>query len=123
MSNLYWNNETWFFLFWRKQNERRNNSNRQSKGSVGKSFSCINIGVGLAREWKKVLLVDFDPQASIIIALGYPQPDQLPVTVTDVMTKVIEDEPFQRNEGIFTAQKVLIYCPQAFDYQTWKLLW
>lgn len=91
------------FLFWRKQNERRNNSNRQSKGRRWQVLFCINIGVGLAREWKKVLLVDFDPQASIIIALGYPQPDQLPVTVTDVMTKVIEDEPFQRNEGIFTA--------------------
>ena len=73
------------------------------KGGVGKSFSCINIGVGLARAGKRVLLVDFDPQASMTIALGYPQPDQLPETVTDVMTKVIEDEPFQRNEGIFTA--------------------
>ena len=33
------------------------------KGGVGKSFSCINIGIGLARAGKKVLLVDFDPQA------------------------------------------------------------
>ena len=41
------------------------------KGGVGKSFSCINIGVGLARAGKKVLLVDFDPQASMTIALGY----------------------------------------------------
>lgn len=71
------------------------------KGGVGKSFSCINISVGLARADKKVLLVDFDPQASMTIALGYPQPDQLPTTVTDVMTKIIEDEqPIQRGEGI-----------------------
>ena len=70
------------------------------KGGVGKSFSCINIGVGLARAGKRVLLVDFDPQASMTIALGYPQPDQLPVTVTDVMTKIIEDEPIQRGAGI-----------------------
>ena len=40
------------------------------KGGVGKSFSCINIGIGLARAGKKVLLVDFDPQASMTIALG-----------------------------------------------------
>ena len=53
------------------------------KGGVGKSFSCINIGIGLARAGKKVLLVDFDPQASMTIALGYPQPDQLPVTISD----------------------------------------
>ena len=70
------------------------------KGGVGKSFSSINIGVGLAKAGKKVLLVDFDPQASMTIALGYPQPDQLPATVTDVMTKIIEDEPIQRGEGI-----------------------
>ena len=70
------------------------------KGGVGKSFSCINIGIGLARSGKKVLLVDFDPQASMTIALGYPQPDQIPVTVTDLMTKIIEDEPIQRGEGI-----------------------
>ena len=70
------------------------------KGGVGKSFSCINIGIGLACAGKKVLLVDFDPQASMTIALGYPQPDQLHTTVTDIMTKIIEDEPLQRGEGI-----------------------
>ena len=62
------------------------------KGGVGKSFSCINIGVGLARTGKKVLLVDFDPQASMTIALGYSQPDQIPATISDIMTKIIEDE-------------------------------
>ena len=61
------------------------------KGGVGKSFSCINIGVGLARAGKKVLLVDFDPQASMTIALGYPQPDQIPVTVTDLMTMIFDE--------------------------------
>ena len=66
----------------------------------GKSFSCINIGVGLAKAGKRVLLVDFDPQASMTIALGYPQPDHIPMTVTDLMTKIIEDEPIQRGEGI-----------------------
>ena len=59
------------------------------KGGVGKSFSCINIGIGLARAGKKVLLVDFVPQASMTIGLGYPQPDQIPVTVNDLMTKII----------------------------------
>ena len=60
------------------------------KGGVGKSFSCINIGIGLARAGKKVLLVDFDPQVSMIIALGNPQLDQNPVTITDLMAKIIE---------------------------------
>ena len=81
------------------------------KGGVGKSFSCINIGVCLARAGKKVLLVDFDPQASMPIALGYPQPDQIPVTVTDLMTKIIEDEPIQHGEGIIHHQEGIDLLP------------
>ena len=50
------------------------------KGGTGKTCTCANLGVGLAREGKKVLLVDFDPQSSLTISLGYDKPDDLPVT-------------------------------------------
>lgn len=56
------------------------------KGGTGKTTTCENLGIGLAREGKHVLLVDTDPQASLTIALGYPRPDDLPVTLTDLMT-------------------------------------
>ena len=55
------------------------------KGGVTKTTTCTNLGIGLAMEGKKVLLVDTDPQGSLTISLGYPQPDQLPVTITDLM--------------------------------------
>ena len=42
------------------------------KGGTGKTTTCENLGIGLAREGKHVLLVDTDPQASLTIALGHP---------------------------------------------------
>ena len=41
------------------------------KGGVGKTTSCVNLAVGLAREGKRVLVVDNDPQGSMTASLGY----------------------------------------------------
>lgn len=56
------------------------------KGGVGKTTTCVNLGIGLARQGRKVLLVDFDPQANLTISLGYQMPDELPVTLTTRFT-------------------------------------
>ena len=61
------------------------------KGGTGKTCTAENLGIGMVQEGKKVLLVDMDPQASLTISLGYPRPDDLPVTVSDQMAKVMQD--------------------------------
>lgn len=78
------------------------------KGGTGKSTTCANLGVGLAQSGKKVLVVDVDPQASLSISLGHSQPDDLPVTLSDLMGKVLNDQPIAPGEGI-------LHHPEGFD--------
>lgn len=81
------------------------------KGGTGKTTTCENLGIGLANEGKRVLLVDTDPQASLTIALGHPRPDELSVTLTDRMVKVIQDQPVEPKEGIISHKEGIDLMP------------
>ena len=70
------------------------------KGGVGKTVTAVSLGIGLAREGKRVLLVDVDAQGSLTASLGYQQPDQMEVTLATVMGQVIQDLPLQPGLGI-----------------------
>ena len=85
------------------------------KGGCGKTSLCLNLGASLARMGYKVVIVDCDPQANATMALGCPQPDELPVTLPHIMQDIINAGGRVENSELL-AKREYILNAQGMDF-------